>query len=216
MRLEIRLERPEDYRAVEELTREAFWNVYAPGCCEHYLVHILRADPAFLQELDFAAVADVVPIGSVMAAKGTILCDSGGRREVVTIGPLSVVPGYQRRGAGARLLEQVRRAARAQGYGALFLCGDPAYYRKQGFVPAARFGVRTEDNFYAEALHACELKTDVLRGARGRYCEAPVYAVDEAAAEAFDRQFPKKEKLRGTPSQQRFLEIAAQRQTANP
>lgn len=216
MELEIRCERPEDFRAVEALTREAFWNQYAPGCLEHYLVRQLRDSADFLPQLDLAAVSEGKLVGNIMAAKGIVRCDGGGQREVVTIGPLSVDPSCQRQGIGSRLLEELKRAARALGFGALFLCGDPEYYGKQGFLPAERFGIRTEDDCYAAALQVCELSEGALRGMRGRYCEAPVYQISEAAAEEFDRRFPAKKKVQGTPSQRRFQEVVAMRRKANP
>lgn len=55
----IRLEKPEDYRTVEELTREAFWNVYVPGCTEHFMIHNLRNHKEFIKELDLVAELDV-------------------------------------------------------------------------------------------------------------------------------------------------------------
>ena len=49
----IRLEKKEEHQKVENLVRESFWNVYRPGCLEHYVLHQLRNDPAFVPELDF-------------------------------------------------------------------------------------------------------------------------------------------------------------------
>ena len=209
-----RLEQPEDFCAVEELVRDAFWNLFVPGCCEHYLTHILRESKAFLPELDFVAVLDGNPIGCVMAAKGVIECDSGARREVVTVGPIAVAPAYQRQGVGGQLLGHVKRAARSMGYEALLLCGDPNYYGKQGFLPAERFGIRTDDNHYAAALQAFPLSEGALQGASGRYREDEVYFVEEAAVEAFDRQFPPREQASGTESQKRFQEIVSMRKAA--
>ena len=141
----------------------------------HYLTHILRESKAFLPELDFVAVLDGNPIGCVMAAKGVIECDSGARREVVTVGPIAVAPAYQLQGVGGQLLGHVKRAARSLGYEALLLCGDPNYYGKQGFLPAERFGIRTDDNHYAAALQAFPLSEGALQGASGRYREDEVY-----------------------------------------
>ena len=209
-----RLEQPEDFRAVEELVRDAFWNLFVPGCCEHYLTHILRESKAFLPELDFVAVLDGELIGCVMAAKGVIECDSGGSRGVVTVGPIAVAPEYQRQGIGGQLLAQVKRAACSLGYEALLLCGDPDYYGKQGFLPAEQFGIRTDDNHYAAALQAFPLLEGALRGASGRYRENEAYFVEEAAVEAFDGQFPPRERVSGTESQKRFQEIVAMRRAA--
>ncbi len=215
MTVEIWCERPEDFSSVEKLTRDAFWNQYAPGCIEHYLTHILRDCSAFIPELDLIAEADGVPAGSLIAVKGVIVCDSGKRREVVTLGPLAVAPAFQRQGIGGMLLAAVKQEAQAHGYDALFLCGDPAYYCRHGFVPAEDFGIRTAENNYAAALQVCELRAGALHDAAGCYSEDSSYQVDEAAAEAFDRQFPPLEKRSGTPSQERFLELVSMQRPAD-
>ena len=215
MTVEIWCERPEDFSSVEKLTRDAFWNQYAPGCIEHYLTHILRDCSAFIPELDLIAEADGVPAGSLIAVKGVIVCDSGKRREVVTLGPLAVAPAFQRQGIGGMLLAAVKQEAQAHGYDALFLCGDPAYYCRHGFVPAEDFGIRTAENNYAAALQVCELRAGALHDAAGCYSEDSSYQVDGAAAEAFDRQFPPLEKRSGTPSQERFLELVSMQRPAD-
>lgn len=214
MKIEIRREWPEAFLTVDALTREAFWNQYAPGCVEHYLVHCLRKCPAFLAELDFVAVVDDRIVGNVMAVKGVVQCDSGERRTVVTVGPLSVAPKWQGKGIGGRLIAHLRREAAELGFGALFLCGDPEYYRKHGFVPAEQFGIRTAENEYAAALQVCVLSEGALDGAAGRYLEDGIYAVDEAKALEFDRLFPEKQKLSGTPGQLRFQEVVKMRRKA--
>ena len=68
----IRYEEPRDYRAVENLIRESFWNVYRPGCSEHYVIHVLRNDPAFVKELDFVMEQDGNLIGQNMFMKTVI------------------------------------------------------------------------------------------------------------------------------------------------
>ena len=131
------------------------------------------------------------------------------------IGPISVLPEYQRQGIGGRLISRTRELARELGFRALLLCGDPDYYLYQGFVPAEMLGIRTADNMYAMALHVCELYDGALSGIRGRYVEDSAYEVDETAAEVFDRDFPAKEKVRGTASQARFDEIVVVRRPAD-
>ena len=207
----IRQEQPADYREVEEMVREAFWNQYAPGCMEHYLLHVMRGSPAFVPELDLVAVADGRVVGLVACMKGCIVGDDGLRHEVLTLGPIAVRPACQRQGVGRRLIDRVRATAASQGYRAVLLCGDPLYYLRVGFVAAERHDIRTADNVYLAALHVCPLHEGALRGLAGRYIEDEVYSVDEAEAEAFDRQFPPKERLAGTPSQLRFAEVCAMR-----
>lgn len=207
--LQIRLEQPADYHEVELVVREAFWNCYSPGCVEHYLLHVMRDSPGFVPALDLVAVADSRIVGSVVFHQAFILGDDGNRYDVLTLGPIAVLPSVQRRGIGRRLIEHARAAAAAQGYLAILLCGDPGYYLKMGFTAAERFGIRTSGNKYFAALHACPLYAGALDRAAGRYFEDDVYLVDEAAAEDFDRQFPKKERVGSTPMQLRFREVCA-------
>ena len=214
MNIKLRTEEPADYRETENVTREAFWNRYSPGCCEHYLLHVMRDSPAFVPELDLVAVHDERIVGHVVSLRAVLHGDDGTDYEVLSLGPISVLPEYQRQGIGGRLIARTRELARAMGFRAILLCGDPDYYLYQEFVPAEMLGIRTADNMYATALHVCELYEGALSGVRGRYAEDPVYEIDESAAEAFDRSFPAKEKVAGTESQRRFGEIVVLRRPA--
>lgn len=215
MDIQLRREQPADYRETENLTREAFWNQYAPGCDEHYLAHILRGSPAFVPELDAVALLDGKIVGNVMHVRSAIHGDDGLEYEVLALGPISVLPAYQRRGIGCQMIEYTRNLAREMGFRALFLYGDPAYYSRQGFVAAESFGIRTAENMYAAALQGCELRPGALAGASGRYCEDEIYNVDKRAAAAFDQSFPPKALLRDTPSQRRFQEIVVLQRPAD-
>lgn len=123
MDIELRLEKPSDYAETENVVREAFWNVYAPGCCEHYLVHVIRESHNFVRELDFVAVSEDQIVGCVMFVKGTVLGDDGVTHEVLTLGPLAVLPSFQNKGIGRRLIEHAQIEAARQGYKAIILCG---------------------------------------------------------------------------------------------
>ncbi len=207
MNIIIRLEQTKDYRETEEVTREAFWNCYSPGCMEHYLLHIMRHSPRFVRELDFVAVADGKIVGAIAFMKACVVDDNGNRCEVLTLGPIAVLPSFQNKGIGRMLIEHARTEARRQGYRAIFLCGDPLYYKKVGFTMTEKFGIRTSDNKYLAALQVCPLYNHAMQGLSGRYFEDEVYAVDESAAEVFDRHFPPKEPVAGTPTQLRFQEL---------
>lgn len=215
MEIKLRTEQPADYRETENVTREAFWNHFSPGCNEHYLLHVMRDSRAFVPELDLVAEHDGRIVGNVVCMKAAIHGDDGVKYEVLSLGPISVLPEYQRKGIGGRLIGRTRELAREMGFRAVLLCGDPDYYLYQGFVPAELLGIRTADDMYAMALHVCELYEGALSGVRGRYVEDSVYEVDETAAEVFDRDFPAKEKVRGTASQARFDEIVVVRRPAD-
>ena len=115
--MNIRLETPEDYREVEELTREAFWNVYAPGCVEHFVLHHYRSNPDFIPELDFVMEEDGRIIGHVMYSKAEIICEDGSGMPAWTFGPISIHPDYKRKGYGLKLLNYSIEKARELGIG---------------------------------------------------------------------------------------------------
>lgn len=203
----IRQEMPDDYREVESLTREAFWNVYAPGCTEHYLLHRLRHSPDFIPELDIVAECGGEIVGNVVCVRSYIEGKDGQRRDILTLGPISVLPACQRKGIGRKMTEYITDAAGRMGYRAILLCGDPLLYVRYGFEPAGKYGIMTSDGRVSPALQIYPLNGTDITGYSGRYFESPAYDMDIAQAEEFDLGFPAKEKLSDTPSQRRFKEL---------
>ena len=216
MEITLRIEQPVDYRETENVTREAFWNHFSPGCDEHYLLHIMRDCPAFLPELSIIATDGDKIVGNVVFMKAMIHGDDGKDWEVLSLGPIAVLPEYQQKGVGAKLIEYAKGRARQMGFRGILLYGDPEYYSRRGFVPAEQLFIRTADNMYAAALQVCELYEGALLGITGRYVEDQVFELDQKAAAEFDKAFPKKELVSGTPSQKRFLEIVAMWKKAEP
>lgn len=214
MNIEIRREQFSDYRETEIMTREAFWNHFVPGCGEHYLLHIMRSSQVFIPELDFVAVDSGKIVGNSVCIKTSIEADDGKCYGVIGLGPISVLPGYQRKGIGRKLIERTKQIAREMGYHAIFLFGDPDYYSRLGFIPAERLSIRTADNMYAAAHQVYELYENALNGITGRYIEDKVYEIDMNEVEEFDKGFSPKEKLSGTQSQKRFEKIVAMRKEA--
>jgi len=206
MRLEIRREAEEDFRAVEEVTREAFWNLHVPGCDEHYLVHSLREHKDFLPELDFVAVHGAEIVGSILYSRSRV-------EDVMTItfGPVSVLPVYQRMGVGSALIWHTLSLAKEMGHRAVLIYGSPDYYPRFGFRPGKHFNIRTSDNMYAAALQALELAPGALKGVAGRFFESDAFEVDVRASEAFDKGFPRRER-RVTETQREFQKIASMRE----
>lgn len=215
MNLILRQEQPSDYLETEHVTREAFWNQYAPGCTEHYLLHIMREHTTFIPELDIVAVDQGAIIGNVICMKAMIKGDDGKPYEVLSLGPISVLPKYQNKGVGGKLIRHVKSLAKEMGFQAVLLCGDPDYYLRQGFIPAETLGIRTADNKYMDALMVCELDEGALADKKGRYYEDAVYEVDASDVAEFDKGFPVKEKVTGTPSQERFMELVALQRSAD-
>ena len=191
-----RNETPNDYRTIEHLTREAFWNVYRPGCLEHYVLHVLRGDPAFVPELDIVMEKDGEIIGHVIYLRSAIETDDGRTIPIMTFGPISIDPRFQRQGYGKQLLEHSMQQARELGAGALAITGNIDFYGKSGFVVSKTRGVRYADDPEADYFLIAELKPGFLDGITGTYRDPAGYFVDEQEAEAFDAAFPPKEKLK--------------------
>lgn len=199
-KITFRNETPADYGAVESLVREAFWNVYRPGCDEHFILHRFRTRSEFVPELDIIMESDGVLAGHVMFVRSEIRLNDGGALPVMTFGPLSIAPGFQHRGYGTALLWHAMEKARETGCGALLITGNIGFYGKSGFVEA-----RTKDVFYgadpdADYFLARELVPGFLDRVRdaggGTFREPDGYSVDPKDVEEFDRLFPPREKLR--------------------
>lgn len=195
----IRKEEEKDYRETENLVREAFWNVYRPGCMEHYVLHRFRNDESFVPELDFVAELDGKIIGQVIYVRAVIDCDDGRKIPVMTFGPISIAPDYKRKGYGKILLDYSIEKAKELGAEALLITGNIDFYGKSGFVPALKKGIRYADDPTAEYFLVKELKAGFLDGITGSYKDPEGYFVCEKFPDDFEKYettFPKKEKLR--------------------
>lgn len=195
--LMIRLEKEEEYRNVENLVRESFWNVYRPGCFEHYVLNQLRHDPAFVPELDFVMELDGKLIGQNMFMRAIIKADDGRTIPIMTMGPICITPDLKRKGYGKRLLDYSLEKAKELGCGAVCFEGNIDFYGKSGFTQASHFGIRyhgVPEGEDASFFLCKELIPGYLDGITGEYATPQGYFVDEAAVEAFDKAFPAKEK----------------------
>ena len=195
----IRLEKKEEQREVENLVRESFWNVYRPGCLEHYVLNQLRDDPAFVKELDFVMEQEGKLIGQNMFMKAVIKSDDGRDIDICTMGPICITPELKRKGYGKILLDYSLEKAKEYGFKAVCFEGNIDFYGKSGFKPASEFGIRYHGLPEGEdaSFFLCkELVTGYLDGVSGEYATPSGYFVDETAAEEFDKEFPHKEKLK--------------------
>ena len=201
----IRLETPADYREVENLTREAFWNVYRPGCTEHYVLNQYRDNPDFIPELGFVMEEDGKSIGHVMFSKAELVFPDGTRKPSWTFGPISIHPDYKRKGYGLRLLQYALERAREKGVGFLCMEGNIDFYKHAGFSLASGFGIHYHDFpkdaevpfFLAQELIPGWLASNGITDAT--YCPPNGYFVADENPEAFaayETTFPPKEKLR--------------------
>ena len=195
----IRLERKEEHREVETLVRESFWNVYRPGCLEHYVLNQLRSDPAFVPELDFVIEKDGKVIGQNVFVRAVIKSDKGDEVPIMTMGPICISPEHKRKGYGKILLDHSLEKAAELGCGAVCFEGNIDFYGKSGFAYAREFGIRyhglpegADDSFFL----CRELIPGYLEGVTGEYQTPRGYFVDEEEAERFDKNFAPKEKLK--------------------
>ena len=195
----IRLEASADYSKVESLTREAFWNVYRPGCLEHYVLHRYRMRPDFIPELSLCLTVEEKIIAHVMYAHSEIHADNGSIVPIMTFGPISVDPSYQRKGYGTILLRYSMEKAKELGAEALAITGNIGFYGKSGFVVASTKGI----HYYAEPREEVvpyflirELENGFLDGITGTYTDPDGYDCEGVDIDAFDAQFPPKEKLK--------------------
>ena len=195
----IRSENTADHREVENLIREAFWNVYRPGCSEHFVMHMLRDDLAFVKELNFVMEKDGCLIGQNMFMRTVIKADNGNEVPVLTMGPICITPALKRQGYGKKLLDHSIEKAAQLGFGAVLFEGNIGFYGKSGFDYARKFGIRYHDmpEDSDQSFFLCkELIPGYLDDVTGVYLTPQGYYVDDKDVEEFDKSFPPKEKLK--------------------
>lgn len=184
--LTIRNETPADRQTVEDITRRAFYNLYAPGCVEHYLVHIMRDHPDFIPELDLVAELDGQVVGSVMYTRSTLTDAAGAVKDILTFGPVSIAPEHQRKGYGKQLLEHSFRRAALLGWDVVVIFGSPANYVSCGFQSCKKFSVCLEGGKFPSAMMVKELREGALDGREWVYRDSPVMSIDEEEARRYD------------------------------
>ncbi len=167
--LTLRPEKPVDYRAVETLTREAFRRAGSEPCDQHLLVRKMRQVPAFIPELAIVAEVEGRIAGHIAYTRSTVVSPGGRVAWSLTFGPLSVKPEFQGRGIGAALVDYSLRKARAFGYLAVVILGDPRYFSRFGFRPAASFGLTLPGGMILDALMVLELQPAALEDICGHF-----------------------------------------------
>ncbi len=206
----IRNEKKKDYRNVEQLIREAFWNLYVPGCNEHFVLHNLRNSNGFIPALDFVAEKEGRIVGQIAYSRGIIKYIQGEEKEVISFGPVSVLPAFQKQGIGSALIIHTINLARDMGYPVICIYGDPRYYGRFGFRCAEKYEIKTADDKFAITLLAMELKQGVLDNIPGNFIEDIAFAVNENEFALYDATFPFKEKTEMN-SQREFRLLASLR-----
>ena len=199
----IRNEEVKDRAIVEDITRRAFYNIYIEGCVEHYLVHIMRDHEDFIPELDLVIELDGKVIGNIMYTKAVLRGETGNKKDILTFGPVSIHPDYQRRGYGKQLMEHSFSKARELGFDAIVIFGSPANYVGRGFKSCRKYEVSVEGGKYPAAMMVKELIPHVLSGHKWTYQDSPVMAISEEEALRYDDTLEPMEK-KYLPSQEEF------------
>ena len=199
----IRNEKKEDREIVEKITRQAFYNLYVPSCVEHYLVHIMREHEDFIPELDFVLERNGDVIGNIMYTKATLTDENGNEKDILTFGPVSILPAYQRMGYGKMLIEHSFQAAMQSGYDTIVIFGSPANYVSRGFKSCKKYNVCIENGKYPAAMMVKELVPHVLDGHKWIYQDSPVMAISEEEAKRYDDTLEPMEK-KYLPGQEEF------------
>lgn|SRR5512133_268227 len=195
MNITLRRETPQDYHTVESLTRDAFWNLFVPGCDEHYLVHIMRDHPDFVKELAFVAEDNGKIIGNIMYMKTCVTeVDGDDKLETLSFGPVCVAPEYQHKGVGSQLIRHTMALAASLNYKAIIILGHPHNYCKHGFKSSKDFNICDAQGRFPFGQLAKELVPGVFKGKKWKYPLNDIYNVDPSAVEEFDKQFPPRKK----------------------
>lgn len=194
--MKIRLERKEDYFEVENLVREAFYNVYRPGCFEHFVIHNLRNDKSFIKELDYVLTIDDKIIGNIVYSLGTLKYDDGKTRKILTFGPVSILSLYQHMGYGEKLINYTMNKAYKLGYNEIVITGNPKYYKKYGFESASKYKIyyegldRNEESPFFMIKIFDKDKFDIQNS---EYSDPECFNINEELLKGFDKKFPYKE-----------------------
>lgn len=201
----IRNETEKDFGKVEMLIREAFWNVNFPGCNEHYVAHVIRSHEDFIPELDLVAELDGNIIGNVMYTTSKLVDEAGNKKDILTFGPLAVLPRYQRMGVGKALLEHSFDIAEKLGYDIIVIFGNPGNYVSRGFKSCQKYNICLEGGVFPTAMLVKELKSGALDGRKMTFYESPAFDINEEKADEFDRSFPPKVKEYRTSQEEFYI-----------
>ena len=185
-----------EFPSTENITREAFWNIYRPGCVEHLILHNLRNSKSYILELDLVAVIDNEIVGHIISTKAKTVDSLNNEHEVLCVGPLSVLPEYQKQGIGSKLIDESIRIAKKQGFSGMILFGNPEYYHRFGFVNAQEYSITTKEGQNFEPFMALELQNNGLKNSNGRFIEDDVFEVQPEQLFEFEKKFSYKEKLK--------------------
>ena len=199
----IRLEEEKDHEEVENLVRDAFWNIYRPGAYEHYIVHQLREDSSFIEDLAYVIEKDSEIIGHINYSIGKLKISksqtNSKETDAVVLGPLSIKTEYQSQGYGSKLIEFTLEIAKEKDIPFIFVIGDENYYSRFGFESGSKYNIfldgtdTSEENpfFMIKLINNSLNEKDYEKGI---FLNPKVFNVDDEEVDDFDKNFEYKEK----------------------
>ena len=205
----IRKEQPADYRRVEEITREAFWNLYVPGASEHYLVHTMRNHQDYLPELSFITEENDEIIGSIHFTRAKVITPTGAEIPVIHLGPVCIMPKLHRQGYGRAIITHAIEKAKILGHRAIVLGGFRYHYEPYGFAPTKKYNITMTDGKFYTGIMALPLYDGALDDVSGKLILSHALCPDESGLEAYEATFSPMEKLT-LPCQKRFEQAASE------
>jgi predicted N-acetyltransferase YhbS len=194
MKILIKRTMPTDFLMTENITRETFWNLFKPGCDEHLVLHNLRKSNCYISSLDLVVLSENIIVGHIIVTIAKVVNTQNKEHKVLCVGPISVLPEFQKKGIGTKLLNETIAIANELGYSAMILFGHPDYYHRFGFVNAQNFGITTKEGMNFEPFMVLELYPNALAAVRGKFYEDKAFETNEEELNEFEKLFPKKEK----------------------
>ena len=207
MNIKIRHENKSEYRIVENIAREAFWNLYFPGCDEHLIVNKIRKSPDFIKELSFIIEVNDEIAGAIFYTHSKIVSKDNIEYPTISFGPVFILPKYHRQGLGRMLISHSIEKAKELGYKAILTLGYEYHYSPYGFIGGKNYNISMPDGNFYKGLLVLPLYEGALNNISGSLYLSDIFEVTEEEIADFDSTFPYKEK-KIQPSQKEF-EIAA-------
>ncbi|MDR7870791.1 MAG: N-acetyltransferase [Tissierellaceae bacterium] len=166
MDIKIRQEIEKDYKLSEIVVEKSFKNAKHTDHTEHFLVAKLRKSDAFIPELSLVAEIDGQIVGHIMLTKLNIENEEN-NYESLGLAPVSVLPEYQNKGIGSKLIRDSLKIAKEKGFKSVIVLGHDKYYPRFGFRPASKWDIKAPFDVPDEAFMALELEIGSLADVSG-------------------------------------------------
>ncbi len=194
MNIVIRNENEKDFRRVEEIARETFWNLYFPGANEHCVINKLRKSPDLIKELCFVIEVDGVVEGAIFYTHSKILIPNKNPLKTISFGPVFISPKFHRQSLGRKLITHSIKKAKELGFSGILTLGYPYHYKPYGFVGGKKYNISMADGKFYTGLLVLPLFDNAFDNISGiAYFTEDLEVTEEEVAE-FDKRFPYKEK----------------------